>query len=264
MTSALLKSDAVKSAASIAALLLGMANAHADPAPQDSRNGLQALAFAAHQTNYSGTFVYQHGNRVEVSNIAHLVDSTGEYSRLDRLDGPPRTIIRKNDEVWCYLGNREVRVALRHGGRTFPALLPEQLSLLNENYQIRQGEASRVAGFPVHALIFQPRDALRYVHKMWAHDDSGLLLQAAVLDERGNLIEQYTFTQLTIGGNIDRNWITAPPPHSSVNGALNATSPAEKAPPVQAAAVPAASEPESITSGWLVDVPPGFKKIAEV
>jgi sigma-E factor negative regulatory protein RseB len=49
-----------------------------------------------------------------------------------------------------------------------------------------------------------------------------------------------------------------------VNGALNATSPAEKAPSAQAAVAPAASEPESIASGWLVDVPPGFKKIAEV
>ena len=37
--------------------------------------------------------------------------------------------------------------------------------------------------------------------------DSGLLLKAEVLDESAHVIEQYAFTQLNIGGDIDRKWI---------------------------------------------------------
>jgi len=258
----------MKPAVLAALLLFSAGSACADPAPQDnSRSWLQAMAFAAHQTDYSGTFVYQYGNHVEVSRITHVFDRTGEYSRLERLDGPRRTIIRNNDEVWCYLGDRKVRVELRQGGREFPALLPEQLTLLSENYRIKRGEESRVAGFPARAIVFQPRDTLRYVHKMWAHDDSGLLLKAAVLDERGGLIEQYTFTQLELGGNVDRRWITADPPRPPVHAPP--PRPAGKdlpsvRDPHLAGALPIINEPAAIVSGWQIDAPPGFKKIAEV
>lgn len=262
----------------LAALLLSAAagTAFADPSRPDDPNWLQTMAFAAHQTNYSGTFVYQYGNHVEISRITHVADRSGEHSRLERLDGPRREIIRNNDEVWCYLGDRKVRVELRQGKREFPELLPEQLTLLNENYRVRQGEESRVAGFPAHTIVFQPRDNLRYIHKMWAHNDSGLLLKAAVLDERGGLVEQYTFTQLDIGGDIDRKWMTAglPPgifgdphhprdPHAAAPGLPPNPPPGQD--PHLTGHLPIIGEPSPVVSGWQVEaLPPGFRKIAEV
>ena len=238
----------------LAALLLVAApSAFADPLWQDELNWLKTMAFAAHQTDYSGTFVYQYGNHVETSRITHIVDRDGEHGRLESLDGARREIIRNNDQVWCYLGDRKVKVEERQDGRNFPALLPEQLSLLNENYLIKQTEEGRVAGYHAHAMIFQPRDNLRYTHKMWAHSDSGLLLKAEVLDERGNVIEQNTFTQLTIGGNIDRSWIMADKP--------DAASPAHKPHHVHSPKMEALIN----ASGWQVDMlPPGFKKITEM
>ncbi len=235
-------------------LLVAVPDAVADPLWQDELNWLKTMAFAAHQTDYSGTFVYyQDGRQVETSRITHFVDRDGEHGRLEGLDGTRREIIRHNDRVWCFLGDRMVKVEERQGGRKFPAILPEQLSLLNENYRIRQTEEGRVAGFHAHAVIFQPKDFLRYTHRMWAHSDSGLLLKAEVLDGRGRVVEQYAFTQLTIGGNIDRSWIMADKPdhalfsHNSYHGSL---------PKVEASAN---------VSGWKVDaLPAGFKKITEV
>ncbi|MDD5179921.1 MAG: MucB/RseB C-terminal domain-containing protein [Gallionellaceae bacterium] len=236
-----------------AAILLGTTPVvFADPMWQDELNWLKTMAFAAHQTDYSGTFVYQYGNHVETSRITHIVDRDGEHGRLEGLDGTRREIIRNNGQVWCYLGDRKVKVEKHQGDREFPALLPEQLSLLNENYLIKQMEEGRVAGFHAHAVIFQPKDNLRYTHKMWAHSNSGLLLKAEVLDDHGHVIEQNTFTQLTIGGNIDRTWIVADKPddaalalshHGRLHRAETLTGP----------------------SGWQVDmIPPGFKKITEM
>jgi sigma-E factor negative regulatory protein RseB len=221
--------------------------AQADPVRQVEQGWLQTLAFAAHQTEYSGTFVYQHGNHVETSRIVHLVDGGGEYEHLESLDGPHREIIRSNGQTWCVLGEqRSVRVEKGNGRRTFPDLLPDQITALNQNYQIREAERARVAGFETQAIVFQPRDGLRYAHKMWAHLDSGLLLKSVMLDEKGTPVEQYAFTQLTVGGNIDRSWLATLPKKLE-----------------KAASQPAAIKLEA--SPWRVDViPAGFKVVAEM
>ncbi len=234
-------------------LLATVPEAFADPLWQDELNWLKTMAFASHQTDYSGTFVYQYGNHVEISRITHIVDRDGEHSRLESMDGSRRVIIRNNDQVLCYFGDSKVKVEESQDTRTFPALLPEQLLLLNENYLIKQVEEGRVAGFHAHAMIFQPKDNLRYTHKMWAHSDSGLLLKAEMLDERGRVIERNTFTQLTIGGSIDRTWIVA----DKSGAVLFAHKPHHgHLPKVEASAN---------VSGWQVGaLPAGFKKITEM
>ncbi len=232
-------------------LLLATAGAWAEPLAQDDQSWLKKMVFAAHKTDYSGTYIYQSGSYVETSRITHIFDGENEHERLEGLDGERSEVIRKNGQVWCYLGDRMVMVAKRDGARTFPALLPEQLALLEENYTTRPGKDVRVAGFYAHSIIFQPRDKMRYSHKMWAHNDSGLLLKAVVLDEHDRIIEQYAFTQLKIGGDIDRKWILEN--KSAEHGATEN----------QANDLAARSTPSE--SGWLVyALPAGFKKIAEV
>jgi sigma-E factor negative regulatory protein RseB len=84
--------------------------------------------------------------------------------------------------------------------------LTEQLSALNANYQSKLMGVERVAGYNAQVILFQPKDNLRYSHKMWVHTDSGLLLKAAVLGEKNQVAEQYAFTQLQIGGKFDHSW----------------------------------------------------------
>ena len=236
----------------MALCLLWATTALADPLRLDAE-WLRTMAFAAHQTNYSGVFVYQSGGRVEMSRITHLVDKDGEHERLEGLDGLRREVIRNNDKVWLYLGDKKVRVEKRRAQHAFPALLPEQIQTLKENYQISQGEEDRVAEYHAHTVLFKPKDNLRYTRKMWAHSESGLLLKAVVLDERGRVIEQYAFSQLNIGGNIDRKWIISSESDAARLAQQGGLSPLPKA------------SFENAPSGWQVDsVPPGFKKVLEM
>lgn len=226
----------------------------ADPLYRDDADWLKTMAFAAHQTDYSGTFVYQDGagGHVEISRITHISDADGEHERLEGLNGARREIVSSNNQVWLYLGDRKVRIERRHGERTFPALLPAQISNLKENYFIRQAEEDRVAGFHVHVLVFQPKDNLRYTHKMWAHTESGLLLKAMVLDERGRVIEQYAFTQLALGKDVDHTWVE-PDKAAPSFFSKKAIAPVSK--------VAAELKP----TDWQIDaLPSGFKKIMEV
>jgi sigma-E factor negative regulatory protein RseB len=244
-------------------LLLGVAPAaFSEPALQDDLKWLETMTFAAHQTDYSGTFVYQFGSHVEVSRITHVTDASGEYGRLESLDGDRREIVRHNGEVWCYIGDNKVKLEGQHT-KEFPALLPDtqSLSKINKNYVVSQTGEARVAGFHTYAIQFQPRDNLRYGHRMWVDSNSGLLLKSEVIDEHGSIVEQYAFTQLTVGGNIDRSWITAD------EMGQNKPGPASVAQQPHAAARHDTTQKASAApaSGWQVDaMPEGFGKIAEL
>ncbi len=219
-------------------------------APGDALAWLQKIATAAHELNYSGTFIYQYGNHVEASRIVHAVDSSGEHEKLEILDGLPREIIRNNDEVECFLPqSKTVKVEKRIQRKPFPALLPEQLSNLSESYLIKLGGHERIAGFDCQALLLEPKDGLRYGHHLWAETKSGLLLKASMLDEKNDVVEQMTFTQLNIGGPIDEEMLKPKYPAKTAGWRYDRTG---------------QPEPISIETGWSVrHTLAGFKKIME-
>lgn len=238
-------------AALLGGLLLAAAPAWAEERQVVSLDWLKVVAFAAHQTNYSGVFVYQYGNHVETSRITHVTEGGGEFERLEKLDGQKYEIIRHDGQVWLDNGDRLVRVDSRQMRSGFPALLPEQMSALKANYHAREAGPERVAGHDTQAILFQPKDGLRYAHKIWAHADSGLPLKAAVLDERDRTVEQYAFTQVQIGGDIDRSWIRP----EVVAGMHD---------PELSSHVPDRGG-SFVNSGWVVDaLPSGFRKTLEI
>jgi len=184
------------------AVLLGLA------APLAQAADAQALFARMHQAgrslDYEGTFVYQHGDQLESLRIIHKAGTGGVRERLVSLNGAPREIIRTDSEVRCYLPD-ENAVLIEHrraDNRNFPALLPDSLALLKGNYMIRAGKEGRVAGHKAVSVRIKPRDAYRYGYLLWVDEASGLLLKASLLDEQGEVIEQYMFTQVSIGGPI--------------------------------------------------------------
>jgi sigma-E factor negative regulatory protein RseB len=173
--------------------------------PQDARYWLDRIVTAAHRLNYSGTFVFQNATQSETSRITHLVEGGREHERIEVLDGSPREVLRNNDEVKCYLPESRTLIIEKRGQqRSFPALLPAAMGGLGENYVIRKGALGRVAERESQSILLEPRDGLRYGHQFWVDVNSGLLLKAGLVDERGEPVETFTFTQLQIGGTIER------------------------------------------------------------
>lgn len=238
----------------LAAAVLSFAAGSATAAPLDQEEALKILehiARAARELSYKGTFVYQHGDHVETSRIVHFVDDSGEYEKLETLDGPRREIIRNNDEVLCYYPEAKVvRSEKRVARRTFPALLPEQLSALTDYYEIRKAETERIAGHDAQALVLLPKDGMRYGHKLWADAESGLLLKARMVNERHHAVEQFTFTQVTIGAGVTRDMVkpsfVVRYPEWRLDQFANNTL-------------------SNVDSGWVVtQFPAGFRKIMEM
>lgn len=205
---------------------------------------LRKMYDASQRLSYSGTFVYQQGARSETSRITRY--GARDIERLEVLDGMPREIVRTRDTVRCYLPNSKVvKVESRAADRTFPALLPEKVGELSRHYDISLGEARRIAGFDCQAILLKPKDNLRYGYRLYADASSGMLLKAMTVDASGDTIEQFSFTQLTIG-NVTRDMVR--PRHAAGSWRID-----------NADAVP------THLAGWSLNAElPGFRKIMEL
>jgi sigma-E factor negative regulatory protein RseB len=184
---------------------------------QESLAWLARAADAARTLNYVGTVVYQYGSRVETSRLVHLNERGSEAEKLVNLDGPAREVIRAQGEVRCYYPDAKVlRIEPRTFRNAFPSLSPQQQKALADYYVVSRKELERVAGMEAQAWEFEPKDRFRYRQKFWVDANSGLLLKVRISNERNETVEQFAFTDLVIGGNIDREmvrptWIGTPP-----------------------------------------------------
>jgi sigma-E factor negative regulatory protein RseB len=111
--------------------------------------------------------------------------------------------------VRCYIPESQtVKVEKRIDQRAFPGMLPEQISDLARNYTITKGEKVRIAGYDCEAVVLTPKDDLRYGYKLWADVNTGMLLKARTFNRKGDVVEQFTFAQLSIG-NVPRDRVKA-------------------------------------------------------
>jgi sigma-E factor negative regulatory protein RseB len=217
---------------------------------EDAAAFLSRAASAARNLNYVGTIVYQHGGRVETSRLAHLRDGGTELEKLVNLDGPAREVIRNAGEVRCYYPDAKiVRVEPRTARNVFPSLSSEQQASLAQYYDFRRAEVGRVAGIEAQAYVFVPRDGLRYGHKFWADSATGLLLKARIVNEKGEPVEQFAFTDIAIGTRIDPDLVRPSWPAVPADWQVRQGGPEDAVPH---------------DTGWVVTrVPPGFAKINE-
>jgi sigma-E factor negative regulatory protein RseB len=228
-------------------LLLWGGLATAQTAP-DGVALLQRIYQATEKLSYTGTFVYQQGDRTETSRITRVAGAGGDIERVEVLDGMPREIIRTRDVVRCYMPETQtVKVERRTDQRAFPGMLPAHVAELSRSYVIARGETKRIAGHDCNLVTLTPRDDLRYGYRLWADVSTGMLLKAQTFNRQGVVVEQFTFTQLAIG-NVGREQVRL---RQDTKGWR-----------IEDAAVTPVNLAQA---GWLVGTDlPGFRKVTEV
>ncbi len=238
----------VAAAALVAGSALGVAAAQQPN--NDAVAWLQRIYTATDQLSYTGTFVYQRGEQVDASRITRIVDAAGVRERLEALDGAPREIVRFNEEVKCYFPETmTVKIDRQADTRPFPAIRGNVLEL-TKSYRIRKAETERIAGYDCQAIVLEPKDNLRYGHKLWADISTGMLIKAKTFGERQEAVEQFAFTQLQIGGKIDKEQV------KSRFAGKGRDWHVERSSMVAA---------DLASGGWLLGVlPPGYRKVTEM
>ncbi len=185
-------------------IFLGLVVCSSALAADAAHDWLIKINHAARKLEYDGVFVYQHDAQLEAMHIYHKIENNSAKERLVSLNGAPREIIRDKHEVRCYWPDKNsVTVEYRKAdGKGFPAILPERLPDLDEYYVLQLGNVERVTGRPAQLVIIKPTDPYRYGYHLWADKETGLLLKADLIDVKGNVLEQFMFTQINIGIKI--------------------------------------------------------------
>jgi len=212
---------------------------------------LNRIHEAAQQQNYEGTFVYQRGAMVQSSRITHAAArGDGEYESLESLDGKPRKMLRHDDDMFTFVPERHLCVVEKRQNKdSFPALLATSGDQVLSVYDPKMLGTDRVAGVDSQVIELDPKDSYRFAYKLWADAKTGLLLRAQTLDPDGQVLEQLSFSQVRIGGPVDKAAIA--------NGIRNTAGWTIVRPPVQPVDMEA--------QGWqLTPNIPGFRKIREL
>ncbi|MGE5320198.1 MAG: MucB/RseB C-terminal domain-containing protein [Hyphomicrobiaceae bacterium] len=201
---------------------------------------LNRAADAAKQQNYSGIYVYHHGEHVEVLRMQHRADAAGEQEKVDILDGTSRQFLRINNDVYCHLPDgKHVQLERNALRRFFPSLLPAQPTSLLRFYEAKLGGTERVAGRSCQVVTLAPRDGYRYAYDLWLDTLTGLPLKARIVNDNGSVISLLVFTDIQIG--------KAPDIRNDMAGKIIQKTRAGK---------PA-------VSAWNVTPPPGYEQVQE-
>lgn len=161
---------------------------------------LNRAAAAAKQQNYSGVYVYHHGEHIEVLRVLHRADAAGELEKVEVMDGTPRQFLRINNDVYCHLPDgKHVRLERNAARRFFPALLPAQPAGLLAYYEAKLGGVERVAGRACQVVTLEPRDGYRYAFDLWLDRLTGLPLKSRIVNDNGSVVSMYVFSEVQIG-----------------------------------------------------------------
>lgn len=204
----------VRLALALAAGLAVAPSAH----PESVTDWLMRMTTAANDLSYRGTFVYLHENQIETMRVARMAEADNVRERLYSLNGAAREIIRDQEQVWCYLPDQQMGVHQyrQTSDNTFPRILPRDIADLEANYRLEMRRQERIADRMAQEIRISPRDTFRYGYALWVDAETGLLLRADLLDTDGMSIEQYMFTDIEVGADIDEGDLRAVTPEQDL------------------------------------------------
>lgn len=178
----------------------------------DAQDWLSRLAKADRQ-NLQGVFVYERNGSFSTHSIWRRVEADGKVEeRLLQMDGPAQEVVRIDGETQCISSG----LADQLEGEAWPArpLDPEKLS---EWYDIRVIGESRIAGRQAIKLVILPRDQHRYGFELYLDRETSLPLKSLLLNEKGQLLERFQFTQLDTNSQPDSKLLEPGPGCRSVH-----------------------------------------------
>ncbi|NWC68465.1 MucB/RseB C-terminal domain-containing protein [Pseudomonas sp. P7758] len=209
--------------------------AHAD----EAHDWLTRLGRAEQQQSFQGTFIYERNGSFSTHDIWHRVQNGQVRERLLQLDGSAQEVLRVDGRTQCVSGTL---VAGLGGSPNTSArtLDPQKLKAF---YDLAVIGKSRVAGRNAVIVSVTPRDQYRYGFELHLDRETALPLKSLLLNDQGQLLERFQFTQLNTSVPDDRD-----------------LQPSGECTPV---AVTNAKAPEvEIPQDWRLDwLPPGFQLV---
>jgi sigma-E factor negative regulatory protein RseB len=174
-------------------------------AEEDPRRWLDDMNSAFADLSYDGVFSYYSGQDLATLRIVHMVVGGEQRERLVHLNGAPRQILRRGEEVICMVAPDDALLAL---GEDMPAgpfadAFVRNYQGLSEYYGLSFFGEDRVADRPAVRLALTPRDSHRFGYRLWLDRATRLLLRSELIDVNGDRLEIFQFSQIRIGDEVD-------------------------------------------------------------
>ncbi len=176
----------------------------------DAQAWLSRIQAAARERNYQGTMVFNAGEVVASSRVAHYCIGEHTFERIEALDGQMQRVYRHNDTVHSVWPQSQVMSIEQRDAVTANPMLPDIEPRLREHYELRALGPDRIAGRQAQVLVLQPRDELRFKQRIWVDQDTGLMLRSDVLGPQGAVLESSAFSDVEIGVRPARESVTTP------------------------------------------------------
>ena len=175
------------------------------PLPQaEALHWLERINTAANRRSYRGTMVVTANGTLSSSRVAHVCVGDQFVERVEALDGRQHRIYRHNEVVHTVWPQERVVVVEKGGGAAALALSTRRVvePRALDSYTVRRQGTRRVAGRTAQVLLLEPRDDLRLAQRLWADDDTGLLLRTDLLGPSGAVLESAAFGAIEFGLRI--------------------------------------------------------------
>ncbi|GIX30488.1 MAG: sigma factor AlgU regulatory protein MucB [Porticoccaceae bacterium] len=157
-------------------------------AQADSPRQLLARMAQANRTlDYRGVFTHEYAGALASLAIVHAVRDGREYQKIVHLNGTPREWLRVNS-LACRRAADQLLAATHLAGAE-----------VERHYRLWVKGEDRVAGRPVRILHAIPEDPYRYGQVLALDRETGLLLQALVVDAEGKVLERFQFAEIQYG-----------------------------------------------------------------
>jgi sigma-E factor negative regulatory protein RseB len=236
----------------VAGLLPGLAGAGPDAAsaagPADARGWLARIHAAANTRNYQGTMVFATGGVMSSSRLAHYCVGDQVFERIEALDGKRRQVYRHNDLVHTVWPQAGLAVVERRSPQSnLPSTTQSVEPRALDQYELRPEGRDRVAGRDAVVFLLQPRDSWRFAQRLWADQETGLMLRSDVIGPGRTVLESAAFSEVEIGVKAQPDTVLQP--LRKLDG-LRVLRPAQVATPLEA-------------QGWTLNRPvAGFRLVS--
>ena len=157
------------------------------------------MAVAVRSLSYSGKLVYQRADVLANLAFQHDVINGEEIARLRRLSGQPMERAQSGNTLIEAVPGPNV---LRQGYPLPGFINPEPRQIFEAPYQITLGGVERIADRSAQLILVESMDGHRHTYKFWVDEETFLLLRLQTLNSENQTLEQFEFSELSVGQQI--------------------------------------------------------------
>lgn len=174
-------------------------------AEDDPRDWLDDMNRAFSELAYDGIFSYFSGHDLASLRLVHMVVDGQQRERLIHLNGAPREIVRRGDQVACFVMPGDALLELEQSipSGPFARAFVRRYDRISENYGLSFFGEDRVADRTAVRVAVTPRDEDRYGYRLWLDKETRLLLRSELVGHDGERLEIFQFNHIDFGDSVD-------------------------------------------------------------